>query len=466
MLFAAVFFLGLALGCARFMLWRDTSTDPVLDAAIGTQVMLSGVVIDEPDVRENNTHLTVAFKEIGKEPPQKILGTALVFVPRYPLFDYGDAITLRGKLEYPKAFAETDGRIFDYPAYLRTKDIRYQIRYPQVEVMAHDEGSAIVAELFHMKHAFIHAIGQVLPEPHNALLGGLLLGGKQSLGATWLMRFRVAGIIHIIVLSGYNMTVVSEWLVVIFRAFGFYGSLTMGSAGIILFAMMTGGGATVMRAAIMSLLVLLARATGRMYAMGRALLIAGAMMVALNPSILVFDPSFQLSFLASIGLIFVSPILTRKITLFKMSPTWHEILISTLATQIVVLPILLYQTGMLSLVALPVNLLVLPLIPLTMLFGFLVGVCALLFPFLPWFGFVVALPAHILLSWILNVADLASQIPYAALSLPFSAKWVVISYLVIAYWIWSENNKRFPEKNTTDLFEDHKKDIVSQASNE
>ncbi len=464
LIFLAVIFLGLSLGCARFILWRDAGADPFVDAAVGTQVTISGTVIDEPDIRENNTHLTVALKQILNGSPRDVSGVVLVFVPRYPEFNYGDVLTLKGKLEYPKAFAEADGRIFDYPTYLRTKDIRYQMRYPKIETISRGQGNTLTSTLFNIKHTFIHAFGEVLPEPHNSLLGGLLLGGKQSLGAIWLMRFREAGIIHIIVLSGYNMTIVSEWLVVIFRSFGFYGSLSVGGVGIILFAMMTGGGATVMRAAVMSLLVLLARATGRTYAMGRALLIAAALMVLLNPSILAFDPSFQLSFLASLGLIFVSPILKRKITLFKTSPTWHEILISTLATQIVVLPVLLYQTGMLSLVALPVNLLVLPLIPLTMLLGFAAGMSALVFPFLPWLGFIVALPAHILLSWILDVAHIASLIPYASISLTFSAFWVFFLYAVITYWIWCENKIGYPQANTTDLFEEHKIDIAPAIS--
>ncbi len=463
MIFVAIVFLGLALGCGRFIFWRDTPTDHQVDIAVGTQVIVSGIVIDEPDIRENNTHISVEFKEIENDSPKGVYGSALVFVPRYPEYKYGDVLKLSGKLEYPKAFTEADGRIFDYPAYLRTKDIRYQMRYPHIEIIQAGQGSPLIATLFYLKHSFINAISSVLPEPHNSLLGGLLLGGKQSLGATWLMRFRISGIIHIVVLSGYNMTIVSEWLVVIFRSLGFYGSLSAGGTGIILFAMMTGGGATVMRAAVMSLLVLLARVTGRTYAMGRALLIAAALMVASNPSILAFDPSFQLSFLASLGLIFVSPILKRKIMLFRSSATWHEILISTLATQVVVLPVLLYQTGMLSLVSLPVNLLVLPLIPITMLLGFVAGLCALALPFLPWLGLIVALPAHILLSWILDVAHIAAQIPYASVSLTFSAGWVFTLYAVIAYWVWRENNIGFPQENTTDLFADHEKNSTAST---
>ena len=284
--------------------------------------------------------------------------------------------------------------------------------FPSVTLLGMGEGNPITGTLFGVKARFESAIGDALPSPQSALLSGLLLGGKQSLGATWLERFRIAGIVHIIVLSGYNMTVVAEWLAVLFRSLGFYGSLGAGSVGIILFALMTGGGATVMRAAIMALIVLLSKATGRSYDMGRALLVAGALMVMQNPSILLFDPSFQLSFLASLGLIFISPILERHISLFRKLPMWREVLISTVATQVAVLPLLLYQTGMLSLISLPANLLVLPLIPLTMLCGFVAGAVALLSPTL---GVFIGLPAYGLLSWILTVATYAEKIPFAAL---------------------------------------------------
>ena len=191
-----------------------------------------------------------------------------------------------------------------------------------------------------------------------------------------------------------------------------------------------------MRAAIMAVLVLLAKATGRNYDMGRALLFAGALMVLQNPSILLYDPSFQLSFLASLGLIFISPIVDRRTTLFKKLPMLREVFVSTLATQIMVLPLLLSQTGMLSLIALPMNLIVLPLIPLTMLFGFVAAVLTLI---LPSFGVVVSFPAYLLLSWILHVADYTSHIPYAAVATSVTPHVTFIMYVFLTLFIWYEH---------------------------
>jgi competence protein ComEC len=334
----------------------------------------------------------------------------------------------------PKSFIEEDGRVFDYPAYLASKGIRYQLSFAQIDRVKEDEGHMISTSLFAIKSRFEKALGSALPEPHGALMSGLLLGGKQSLGAEWIEKFRTVGIVHIIVLSGYNMTIVATWLVTLFRFTGFVGSLSAGAIGIVLFAVMTGGGATVMRAATMAILALIARATGRTYEMSRALLLAGALMVLHNPSILAFDPSFQLSFLASLGLVFIAPILEARLTLWSRTPWLREVLIATLATQIAVLPLLLSQTGIFSVVALPVNLLVLPVIPLAMFFGFIAGVIALLFPPL---AFVAGLPAFALLSWILSVADHASRFPFAAVHVPaISLPITLLMYALLSIWIY------------------------------
>ena len=423
--------LGLVVGIARYSIWDSAPQNSKLEALIGKVTTLEGVVTDEPDVREDKVHLTVElFENSSGGTPVFANKTALVIVNRFPEYRYGDRILLEGKLTRPEKLIEKDGRIFDYPSYLRSKGIDYQMVFPKLSLRAHGEGNFIMSKLFEMKLGFESALSIALPSPHSALLSGLLLGGKQSLGALWLERFRVAGIVHIIVLSGYNMTVVAEWLVVLFRSLGFYGSLSVGSVGIMLFALMTGGGATVVRAAIMALIVLLAKATGRNYDMGRALLVAASLMVFWNPSILLFDPSFQLSFLASVGLIYVSPLVLRHTKLFRTMPMWREVFVSTVATQVTVLPLLMYQTGMFSIISLPANLIVLPLIPLTMLTGFIAGIVALLLPTVSVF---IGLPAYALLSWILAVAEYAEKIPFAALhfgSIP--APVVGVLYVVMA----------------------------------
>lgn len=433
-LYAVILLLFALLGILRYAFWREAPLDPLMEAAIGSVVELSGMVDDEPDIREDSTNLLVSARALHSAGTSyEGYGRLQVSVARYPEYRYGDLVRIKGKLMRPEKFTEEDGRVFDYPSYLAVKGIHYQVPFSVVTREDRNEGNRILGTLFMIKHEFLGVLSTLFPEPHNALLGGLLLGGKQSLGDEWQDIFRRAGIVHVVVLSGYNMTIVSEWLVKIFIFLGFYGSLSVGGVGIILFALMTGAGATVLRAAIMALIALLARATGRTYTMGRALLVAGVCMVLQNPSILVSDPSFQLSFLASLGLIFVTPVLEVHTRFFIRFPIWREVFLSTLATQIMVLPLLLSQTGMLSLVALPVNMLVLPVIPLTMLFGFLAGVIAVIAPSI---GFIAAIPAHALLAWVLSVASFAVRIPYASVSLTLSSGVMLLAYALLTLLLW------------------------------
>jgi len=299
---------------------------------------------------------------------------------------------------------------------------------------------AICGLIFAFKYLFLENLSVVIPEPHVSLLGGLVVGAKQSLGEKLLDDFRVTGIIHIVVLSGYNITIVAE---AIMRSLSFLPRIvgtSVGAASIILFALMVGGSATVVRASVMAILVLLARATGRTSEITYALFLAGFGMVLWNPKILIFDPSFQLSFLATLGLIYLAPAIENY---FHFVPTkWQlrEFGAATISTQIFVLPLLLYKTGELSLVSLPVNVLILSLVPITMLFGFLSGM----------FGFVsiiLSLPfafiSYWLLAYQLKIIEIFSSLPFASMhivSFPLILMFAVyVIYIVILFKIKSNN---------------------------
>ena len=204
----------------------------------------------------------------------------------------------------------------------------------------------------------------------------------------------------------------------------------------ILFALMVGAGATVVRATIMALLVVLARSTGRMHAVTRALLIAGVIMLLHNPKILVFDVSFQLSFLATVGLIYVSPFIEPKVK--WITEWWHmrEIFVATVATPLFLLPFLIYKTGLFSVVSLPVNLLVLAAIPATMLVGFLAGITTFLSALL---ALPFAYAAYALLAYELGVVEWFSKLPLAELSVPYFPLWLVIFWYAAyaaLYFVW------------------------------
>jgi competence protein ComEC len=206
---------------------------------------------------------------------------------------------------------------------------------------------------------------------------------------------------------------------------------------------MTGGSATVLRASVMALLVLLAKATGRTYDVIRALLLAGLFMLIQNPKVLVFDLSFQLSFLSTVALIFVSPIIEKKMTFITEKYKLRELIVATVATQIFVLPFIFYKMGMISLVALPVNLLILPFIPAVMLFGFITGILGFISSLLAW---PFALITSGVLTYQLKVIDIFAHLPFSSLNIAnFPLSLVVLIYLLFFVIIWKQS-RFWPEK--------------------
>jgi competence protein ComEC len=162
-------------------------------------------------------------------------------------------------------------------------------------------------------------------------------------------------------------------------------------------------------------------------------------MVLWNPMILVFDISFQLSFLATIGLIFMSPVFQEK---FKFLPErfgLRDIAASTIGVQLFVLPFILYKMGNLSLIAPVSNTLVLPLIPTTMFLGFITGLLGLVVPVIAFpFGWVTYLFLHVEI----GIVHMFSQLPFASISIvnfPFIL--VLIFYSVVVWRLYIHTNR-------------------------
>lgn len=426
---ATFILIGATLGMGR-MLVSDLYKPSHLDKYVGEKISAEGVVADEPDVREHNTKLTVKLDKVHVATGEDgISEKILVTVPIHPEFRYGDRVSLSVSLKEPDLIESDDGRVFDYRGYLRVRGIWYTSRFTTIKLLSSGNGSAIKTVLFKIKHAFTNSINNALSEPESSLLGGLLLGEKQSLGKDLLEEFQKTGTSHIVVLSGYNIAIVAESIMNALKFLPKNISFGAGMFGIILFTILSGGGASAWRAAIMVLVALFAKKLNRDFKVSRALGFAIVLMLASNPTLLVFDPSFQLSVLATIGLVFVSPFVEPYLKNVSEKFGLREILSSTIATQITVLPFLIYNTGIVSLVSLPVNILILGTIPLTMFLGFVTGVFGLVSLYL---SYIPALFAYCLLWYQLTIVHIGSIVPLGYIKLPtFSVGVLCIIYLII-----------------------------------
>lgn len=433
--FVSFVLVGCALGVLRVDVSSYMQNAHALDVLVATSTRVTGMVIEQPDVREEYTNVVLETSDVLYDTTHYVLERpvrVLVRAPAYPELRYGDEIIVAGKIVVPKNILANEGeRQFDYRAYLAKEKIYYQMFFPEVTILARGQGNFFFEKLFAIRAWLLGNMVRVISEPEASLAGGILLGEKQSLGDELLQKFRDVGVAHIVVLSGYNIAVVASGATRALMFLPFFLRMGASVGAVVLFALMVGGGATVVRATIMVLVVILARAMGREGSALRALALAGGLMVFVNPLILLHDVSFQLSFLATLSLVVFAPVI-QKFFLWIQHKVLREIITTTFATQLFVVPFILYQMGSLSLISFVANIFILPAIPLVM---FVVAFVAL-FAWVPVFGVVLASGAHVLLAYIIFAVRIFVHIPFASLSkisFPFFA--LIISYVVFGVWI-------------------------------
>lgn len=343
-------------------------------------------------------------------------------------------MTVKGEVVRPEAFETNTGKLFDYPQYLRAHGVSVLMRYGTVQKVEAG-GWSVRGVLFAIKHRFEASLRHLLPEPGVSLMEGMLLGERRGVPDDLNRALMVVGLIHIVVLSGYNISVVAEQALRVFALFlSRRVALLAGAVAIILFALTVGAGATVVRATLMGLIALLARVLRRPTAALRALGVTALAMALWNP-LVIFDPSYVLSVLATFGLITLSPMVETWLT---WVPEWggvRSVAASTIAVQMYVLPALLAMTGLLSLFALVANVLVLPLVPSIMLAGFVAGVLGLVHT-------AIALPfavlAQALVIWVVWIAEGVASLPFASTVVSsFSWWWAALLYVPLtAFATW------------------------------
>jgi competence protein ComEC len=423
------------LGILRFNM-INTPVPLFLEQQVGQKVELVGIVSDDPDKRDKSTHIPVDVVDDNTHE----YATVLISVDSYTLIHYGDEIRISGKLKKPENFTTSQDKEFDYISYLWKDDIRYTMSYAKTEILSSHYGSRIKEQLFIFKNAVLKKFSLIIPYPESGLMGGLVIGTKDFLSEQLRTEFISTGTIHIVALSGYNVSIVAEAIMKFFGAlFSQLVSISLGIFAIIIFVIMTGASSTAVRAGIMGILALVARMTGRPYVAFRGLILAVFFMVLYNPRTLVFDVSFQLSFLATLGLIFVSPVVSKWLKRIH-SNFLREMLSATISAQIAVLPFLVYKMGVLSLSSLPVNILILPFIPPAMLFGTIAG-------FISFVSHILAVPfgyiSYGILHYIFTVVHIGASVSWSALTIKSFPLWAtLLCYTGIIFLTW----KKYPRE--------------------
>ncbi len=432
----SIFIVAFSFGVFRFHIF-DVSAPNFFESKVGQKISLSGKIVDEPSIGESNQKLIVeilapqGFALIEPKARPFSATNILLSTSLDENFKYGDEINFFGKLEKPENFTTDQGKEFDYVNYLRKDGILYVMGFPKIEITSRGNGNFIKNALFSAKEKFLDKMNFAIKGPEALLMGGLILGEKSSFDQALRQSFVNTGTIHIVALSGYNVTIVAEWIMKLFAFLPKNLGIGIGIFSILLFILMTGASSTAIRAGIMAILALVARATGRNYDVARALILAGVFMILLNPFVLVYDVSFQLSFIATVAVIFFSPRIEKYFLWVTDRFKIRDIVTVTCAAYIFVFPFILYKMGNFSLVALPANVLILPFIPFTMLLGFLTGFVGLVSSmFAVPFGYI----SYLFLHYELGVISFFSNLPFAAFSFPNFP--LLLTLIIYAYFIY------------------------------
>ncbi len=352
----------------------------------------------------------------------------LVNSPIYPEFHYGDKIKLDCVLEIPKSFspASDQENTFDYQMYLAKDGIFYICQKPKMEFIS-SGGNGVYKAILNVKNKFEESIEKFTPAPESGLLIGLLLGGDDKLSKEVQNNFSQTGMTHIVAVSGYNVTIVAEYLMMLGIFLGLWRRQAFWFAviGIGLFVLMTGFPSSAVRAGIMGTLLLWAMKNGRLANSQNAIIFSAAIMLLINPLLLKWDIGFQLSFLATMGIVFLYPFLEKRLVLKNKTFGIWEILLLSISAQIFVLPIIIYNFGRLSIISPLANVLVLPIIPATMLLGFVSSMLGIFSNFL---GTIFAWLAYLPLRYEVEIINYLAHLSFASMEIKN------FSWLAVLFW--------------------------------
>ncbi len=435
--------------CAQSCLPQDNSAylNYFNDTGI---VTLTGMVSEAPDVRDNSTQLCIEVTQIktGGE-DYNVEGKALVFVSRYPTYNYGDVIRIIGELKTPPQFED-----FDYAEYLSCENIYSTILYPQIELLKTGQGSAPLGWIYSLRNELSLSLARVLPEPSASLAQGMILGIRSNIPDDLKEDFSVTGTAHLLAISGLHMGIVAGialsiglWL--FGRRHYFYIWLAL--AVIWAYAILTGMNAPVVRSAVMASVFLTAELLGRQRSTITALTFAAAIMVGFDPQI-IFTASFQMSFMAMAGLIFILPTLQntgRKLTLRTIGglpsivPAVGLLADSfsvTIAALIGVFPLVAYYFGIVSLVSAPATLLALPALAGIIMLGIITaGLGLFLLPAAQVIGWLLWL----MLSYVILVVNRFAALPLSYFDVgSFNAVYLWIYYIALGFILWAGQKYR------------------------
>ncbi len=420
-------------------------------------VQLSGIIILPVGERDNFTYLTVEVDSLSApefDPnnayPSNVHGKVLVQILSGRGYHYGQRISLRGKLQSPP-----EGTDFSYREYLERKGILSLMAYPQVKVTEEHTGSPMLSAIYQLKEHSRETLNKIFPSPEAELLSGILLGDDNGLSTSLKAAYQLSGTAHIIAISGFNIALLASIITSLsHRLLGARKGSLFVIVFLTIYTILVGAEASVVRAAIMGSMGMIGALVGRRNNGLNTLGLTALVMCLLNPN-LPWDVGFQLSFLATLGLVIYSqPLESRLIDwlnqrlkpeiVSRLASPLSDYLLLTLIAQVMVLPLIAYHFGQLSWLFLLANPLILPVQPLVMILGGLALLAGLIAPgagrILAYLAWPFAAYTNRIVLW------LAGLFPNSSAVGKFNLFWILLYFSILAMISFTKDWKKLSKK--------------------
>lgn len=412
---------GLILG-----LWRGEAEIAQLSLAqqfYNQPVVISGKVVEDVSVgKKKEKQLRLKNVAINN---QKVQGQFWVTAQTNLEIKRSDTVTAKGKMK--EGFGNFNGSISF-------------AKIIKVERMKGEDKARDVRDWF------AESVRNVVQEPQASLGIGFLTGQRSTLPENLDEQLRIVGLTHIVVASGYNLTILVRFARRILIRYSKYWATVSASAMMFGFVLVTGFSPSMSRAALVTGMSLATWYYGRKIHPLVLLSFAAAITVLINPSFLWGDIGWALSFTAFAGVMLLSPLLLHYFWGSQKPRGLSQILVETISAQLATLPIIALMFGQYSLLALPANLLVLPFVPLAMVLTFIAGIISIIIPSLNLTG----IPAELLLGYMIKVVDWLANLPGAQGEINFSMVTFVLSYaamILLGLFLWRKTKHNFREDN-------------------
>ncbi len=420
---------------ATLAIWRvETATPAVaverIASAVGKRINIEGVVVHDPDRRLDRTYYLVQI-----ERPEKLQSVALrVRAPRESGPRYGDLVRFACTPRIPEAAVD---EAFRYDRYAWINGFVGECTASAIGVVGKGESSVFWRILFAVRSRVARAIDAVWKEPESSFIAGILYGSRSGLPPALTDLFAATGVTHLIAVSGANLNII---IVAVAQAF-IWGGLSerktwfITVAAIIVFVLFAGASASVVRAGIMVVITLMARQMSRRLNPALLIMYAVAVLITFSPYSLLFDIGFHLSVAATLGLLYVQPLLERWVPRKRFTgvvAALAEAGLTTLSATISTLPFIMYYFGRVSLVALVANTLVVPLTSFIMFFAFIATLVGLVHEGL---GSVVGVVAGGLVRIIFYLLRLLARVPFAVVSVAMGRFGMFAAYAALIFGI-------------------------------